>query len=191
MKRFLMGALTVGLTLMIVGQQSSADVFQLDFQGNAGFGILPGNENPPVASAAIGSETGGGLVYDDVTNILSLEFTFSGLTGGLFNAGDGGIHLHDAGPTNPFNNNGGIEINLNSGFANVAQGATGGSIDLDVVLTEAQEAELLNGQYYLNIHSASFTGGELRANLVLAIPEPTSSLVVGLGLLGLVVRRKR
>ncbi len=172
-----------------LGQQAAADIFNLNFQGNAGFGLLPGNENPPVNSTAFGGETGGGLVYNDTTNLLSIEFSFSDLTGGLFNAADGGIHIHDAGPTDPFDNNGLVEINLNSGFANVPQGSTSGSIDLDLTLTDAQEIELLNGQYYVNIHSGGFNGGELRGNLV--VPEPSTTLFLGAAVLGLVLRRKR
>ena len=143
--------------------------------------------------SAIGGETGGGITYDDVTNMLSIEFNFTGLTGGgLIDAGDGGIHIHNAGATDPFNNNGGIVFNLNSGFANVAENATAGSIDLDITLTEVEEGELLNGQYYVNIHSGAFNGGELRGNLVVStIPEPTSATLLALGLVGLAIRRKR
>ena len=96
------------------------------------------------------------------------------------------------GPTNPFDNNGGIVFNLNSGFANVAENATAGSVDLDISLSEVQEGELLNGQYYVNIHSGAFNGGELRGNLVVStIPEPASVTLLALGMVGLAIRRKR
>ena len=193
MKRLISASAALALLFMIGTGQTHADTFNLDFQGNGGFGLLPGNEVPPASSSAIGGESGAGLIYDDVTNMLSIEFSFSGLTGsGLFNAGNGGIHIHNAGSTDPFNNNGGIVFNLNPGFANVAEGATSGTIDLDITLSEAQEAELLNGQYYVNIHSGAFNGGELRGNLVQSsIPEPASAIVAGIGLLGLAIRRRR
>lgn len=193
MKRLTVACSALSLLLMFGAGTATADTFNLDFQGNAGFGLLPGNEVPPASSSAFGGETGGGITYDDVTNMLSIEFNFTGLTGGgLINAGDGGIHIHNAGSTDPFNNNGGIVFNLNSGFANVAENATSGSIDLDITLSEVQEGELLNGQYYVNIHSGAFNGGELRGNLVVStIPEPTSATLLALGLVGLAIRRKR
>lgn len=181
----------MGCALLLMASASQATLIEMNFRGNAGAGLLPGNENPAVPSAASGGEVGGGLVYDDVTNTLSLEFEFAGLTGGLFDAADGGIHLHDAGAADPFGANGPIEINLNSGFANVAFGSLGGMVDLDVVLTDAQEIELLNGQYYLNIHSDVFRGGELRGNLVRAIAEPGSALLLLAGLAGLGLGRRK
>jgi hypothetical protein len=47
-----------------------------------------------------------------------------------------------------------------------------------------QEAQLLGGNWYLNIHSSTFPGGEIRGQL-LAIPEPHHyAMMAGLGLLG-------
>ena len=174
------------------GQSVQADTVFFDFQGNAGSGLLPGNENPAVVSGAVGGEFGNGLVYDDATNVLSLTFNFSGLTGGgLFNAADGGIHIHQATTAPFFSNNGGIIFNLNPGAANVALGSTMGTIDLDVTLSAAQETTLLSGAYYVNIHSGAFNGGELRGNLVVGTPEPTAAFALGLGMIGIAVKRRR
>ena len=48
---------------------------------------------------------------------------------------------------------------------------------------------LQNDRGYLNIHSSTFPGGEIRARLAL-IPEPASALLVGLGLALLAQRRR-
>lgn len=177
------------LLLVSIGAAQAA-MIEFDFRGNAGDGLLPGNENPPVVSTASGGETGGGLVYDTDTGMLSLEFEFDGLTGGLFDAADGGIHLHLALPADPFGTNGGVAFNLNSGFANIAEGATGGSMDLDLALSAADEANLFAGLFYLNIHSEGSPSGELRANLVRVSESGTLALFLA-GLAGLAMRRRR
>ena len=74
----------------------SADFVQFDFQGNAGFGLLPDNEvgdgtSVGSGSAAIGGEIVTGVVYDTDSQILSLVFEFEGLTRHKYIF----IHLHD------------------------------------------------------------------------------------------------
>ncbi len=178
---------------------ASAQIIDIDFAGNAGSGLLPGNEigaNTPIApgapsSTAIGGETGAGLIYNTTTNELDFDFEFSGLSGGLFDAASG-IHFHTASPgTDPFNETGGITFNLNSGTDPnvllttplIAIGATSGNVAGTATLSDAQEADLLAGNLYLNIHSGTFNGGELRANLV---PEPaTASLLLVAGVAAL------
>ncbi len=188
------------VALTFAGQQSYGEQIFMDFQGAGGFGLLPENEVPAITtSSAMGGEIGTGLVYDDITNTLFMLYEFDGLTGGINTGVASGMHLHLSGdPGNPFGSTGGIVFNLNSGTdANVtnnspliANGAISGTVNVEVVFSEAQEAELLAGRYYVNIHTAEFGGGELRGNVVRAIPEPASCLILGLGLLGLVIRRK-
>lgn len=180
---------------------ASAQLVEFDFQGNAGFGLLPGNEvGNNVASAdtsdAFGGEAGDGLVFDTSTNILSFDFEFEGLTGGLFNAASG-IHFHIGTPgTDPFNETGGIAYNLNSGtdpdvtiftpLLATDGSVTGARVTGEALIAAEDVADLFAGNFYLNIHSGEFTGGELRGNLV---PAPAS--VAGLGLAGLLATRRR
>lgn len=189
----------------------AGSVFEFDFFGNGGEGLLPSNEvgnNTSLGSdsLAIGGETGGGITFNTETNQLAISFDFSGLTGGLFDAASG-IHLHRGQPgADPFNETGPIVFNLNSFGLNdnvfndnapIAFGETGGEVSalINVVDEELQQA-LFDGELYLNIHSASFTGGELRANVVLAggaqaVPTPTAVGGGMLLLLGMLQRRRR
>jgi len=76
---------------------------------------------------------------------------------------------------------------------------TAGTVVGTALLTDVEEAELLSGQYYLNIHSFGFTAGELRGNLVPAaatgvtgavVPEPASLSLVAAGVLTMLRRRR-
>jgi hypothetical protein len=62
-----------------------------------------------------------------------------------------------------------------------------------VVLTEPQEVDFLAGNWYVNIHSGQFPGGEVRGQLnPTVVPEPASivGLALGAGLLIGLRRRK-
>jgi hypothetical protein len=52
-------------------------------------------------------------------------------------------------------------------------------------------AALFAGQAYANIHDATFPGGEIRGQLLLQTPEPSTLMLLGIALTGLVARRKR
>ncbi|MEM8865145.1 MAG: CHRD domain-containing protein [Planctomycetota bacterium] len=190
------------LALTLISSVAVAATVEFNFIGNAGLGLLPGNEvgaNTPVSGGvstpAIGGETGLGLVYDTDSNELDFAFEFSGLTGGLADVASG-IHFHlitSGAP--PFDGTGGIAFNLNSGsdpnvvlttpLVPVDGSATSGSLAGTATLTESEETALFSSLFYLNIHSGGFAGGELRGNLV-AVPEPATGLLAcfaGLALL--------
>ena len=52
---------------------------------------------------------------------------------------------------------------------------------------------LFAGRAYLNFHTVQFGGGEIRGQIVTAIPEPETyaTMLLGLGALAFVARRKR
>lgn len=54
----------------------------------------------------------------------------------------------------------------------------------------AQLANILSGHAYINFHTNQFTGGEARGFLV-AVPEPASILLLGLGTAGLLTMTRR
>ena len=54
----------------------------------------------------------------------------------------------------------------------------------------AMYASLLDGKAYLNIHSSTFPGGEIRGFLN-AVPEPASLTSLAIGAVGLLLARRR
>lgn len=125
------------------------------------------------ASPGTGSGT---LAYDDVSNLLNWNISFSGLIGT-----ETAAHFH--GPA-PAGSNGGIQIGLPLGSPLVGS----------ATLTATQETQLLGELWYLNIHTTTNTAGEIRGQLLLApIPEPETyaMMIAGLGLIGIAARRKR
>jgi hypothetical protein len=132
--------------------------------------VLSGaNEVPARTTNATGMAT---LVVDMTTGKATLSVSFSGLTTGLT-----GAHIHCcAGPTA----NAGVIVDFGS---QLTTGATSGSFtNYSFTLTAQQLNDLRNGLMYVNIHSSTYPGGEIRGQLY-AVPEPGTLLLLGAGLL--------
>jgi len=197
-----MRSLLFGLIVLAMSTAAHAQVVEFDFAGNGGAGLLPGNEvgaNTSLGSdsTAFGGEDGAGILFDAGTNILDVNFSFEGLDGGLLFDAASGIHLHLPGVAgDPFNQTGPIVFNLNSfddaavtNFnSQIADGATFGSVNAQIDFSNSLDLvdDLLAGEFYVNIHSQTFTGGELRGSLTAAaagVPLAFSS--------GVLVRRRK
>jgi hypothetical protein len=161
-------------------------------------GILSGaNESPATGSPGTGFAA---VTVDDIVNTMRVQVNFSGLTGTTTAS-----HIHCC--TTP---NAGVATTTPT-FAGFPLGVTSGTYDRTLDLTLASSynpafitanggtpasaeavllAGLAAGNAYLNVHSTTFGGGEIRANL-LAAPEPGGLAIVGAALGALVLVRRR
>lgn len=164
--------------------------------------LLGANEIPARVTPGTGSAT---LTFDDTTNILNIQSAFSGLLGPTVAAH---VHCCSAPTANspvvttvpafagfPLGvtsgtYSGSLDLTLASSFNPSYLTANGGSID---AARSVFIAGLLNNQAYFNIHSTVFPGGEIRGQLISAVPEPTTwaMMVFGFGAVGYSVRRRR
>ena len=63
----------------------------------------------------------------------------------------------------------------------------------NTILTDAQEADLLAGLWYVNVHSTTFGPGEIRGQVLAAnpVPVPAAAWLLASGILGLASFRRR
>jgi len=114
------------------------------------------NEVPPNASTAFGSAF---VTIDTTSNTLYWDVVTSGLSPTL-------SHIHGQAAAGA---NAGVLINFATSAAAFTNGRTSGSISLAGLSTDNLNALLTNpGNFYVNVHSAAFPGGEIRGQLVSA-----------------------
>jgi hypothetical protein len=117
--------------------------------------------------------------YDDVTNTLNYSIDWANLTSSVTN-----MHFHIGAPGVP----GGVALGIPGPWTSPEVGS-------GIILNSTQESDLLAGNWYVNVHTSNFSGGEIRGQvLVAAIPEPTTAslaTVVFVSVLSLGRRRKR
>lgn len=103
------------------------------------------SEVPPTDSKGSGSVT---ATFDTASKQLSWKGTVAGLTGPATAAH---FHAGEAGK------NGGVVVPI--------AGADKGSFEGSATLTDAQAAELMDGKWYVNVHTAANKGGEVRGQV--------------------------
>ncbi|KPL86709.1 CHRD domain-containing protein [Herpetosiphon geysericola] len=113
-------------------------------------------EVPPIASTGTGSGT---VDVDTVNNTLRYNISYQGLS-----SAEAAAHIHGFAPRG---SNAGVLFTLPTGSPKV------GTLNY----AENQEAGILAGQTYINIHTSDFPGGEIRGQLdgATLCPPPTAT----------------
>jgi hypothetical protein len=107
---------------------------------------LKGSEEvPAVTTTATGTYD---ATYDKTTKILTYTVTYTGITPTAWH-----IHREAVGVAGP------VVFNFGQTFTSPFSAAT-------IALTAAQETDLMNGMYYVNIHSSKSPSGEIRGQLL-------------------------
>ncbi len=113
----------------------------------------------------------GHATLDLETYLFTFEYSFEGLL-----APQTAAHIHAAPP----GMNGGVVYPLPFGSPS----------SLQVVITEEDVSQLLAGNWYVNVHSQLYPGGEIRGQFV-PVPEPSTYALGGAALLGAAVVLRR
>lgn len=124
-------------------------VFRAHLSGN--------NEVPPVTSTATGA-----VLLELEENTLRVSGVFSGMSDDLATDLNGGAHLH----LNFAGRNGGVDFPLVVTQAGDAASGRFMIADNEFTLTNDQRMALMNRGYYVNIHSLTNPGGELRGQVL-------------------------
>ncbi|MEO8034704.1 MAG: CHRD domain-containing protein [Acidobacteriota bacterium] len=114
------------------------------------------NEFPVNSSAAFGSAF---VTIDTINNTLAWEVNTSGI------ASPSASHIH--GPNGAAGTNAGVLIAFASNAAAFTAGRTKGSVSIASLSAENRAALLTSpSNFYVNVHSTAFGGGEIRGQLV-------------------------
>ena len=131
-------------------------------------GLSPANEVPAATGTGSGGEILAGITYDTDSNLLSLPIGY-GSFGGFTNLSGPATAAHIHGPA-PATGTAGPIHDFFTAVQHLAAPipGDGGVIIGSVALSDADEASLLAGQLYVNVHTAANHDGEIRGQLVQA-----------------------
>ncbi|MDI1260406.1 CHRD domain-containing protein [Aquabacterium sp.] len=141
LKRSLLVGLFAAASMTLVPSMSHAATFTSTLSGEA--------ESPPVTTMGTGTVD---ATYTSATKVLKWKVVYSGLSGAVTAA-----HFH--GPAMP-GQNAGVVLPLSGKLDSPLEG--------EATLTEAQAAQVMAGQWYVNLHTAANPKGEVRGQLVVS-----------------------
>jgi len=143
--------LSLPLFILISCTDSTEEIERENIYYGTALPMSSSQETPPVTSSANGTIDAN---YNRLTKTLSYKVTFSGLSG---NATMAHIHgLGEPGVSAP-------ALQTFSPFPAAKSGTYSGTLLIDGV--KFTEEYLLGGRYYINIHTAANTAGEIRGQL--------------------------
>ena len=149
----------VASLFMISSCESDAELKRTSDFSKTGIAMTGAMENPAVPSSALGTMN---VFYTRSSKILTYTINWSGLTGAVTAA-----HIHGLAPTGF--NAGVVQTFSTSAIvrcatvSNTSCGSYKGTLLVDDVVVK--EADLLNGVYYINLHTAAYPGGEIRGQI--------------------------
>lgn len=141
------------------------------------FGLSGDQEVPAVATPGFGNAT---VTLDTDTGLLSWDVEYFDLLSPSTAA-----HFH--GPAD-FGENAGVQVGMGAGET---FGVTEGTLNGSAMISAAQIQQVLDGLWYINIHSEMFPGGEIRGQVVGIIPAPGAMALLGIAALAGTRRRRR
>lgn len=155
-------SLVLGLVLAITSCEKIAEEKKTTDYEKKAIPLTGAQETPATPTTALGTMD---VSYSKETRILSYSVTWSGLTGPV-----AAMHIHGLAPRGYA---AGVVQNIitaSNGIATPnatlypATGKFSGTLLADGVVVK--ELDLLNGMYYMNIHTATYPGGEIRGQIV-------------------------
>jgi hypothetical protein len=171
-------AIFFGVVLSVASTRAALLDFAL--QGQAGSGLLPGNEPGPASGSTASGSANGPIQYDPVMHQLTFDIDFSNIHQPLAGATIRGpadqtssaAILYDLVAGDFLTQPGANSYNLKSpgagGTLTLVDNANGSTFSI-----AQQETQLSSGLWYIQIagDGPTFSMGEIRGNLV-AVPEP-------------------
>lgn len=192
-KRISAFAITIALVVLTMPSWSLGDIVHFVPTGAAGDGLLEGNINPPTGEAGTGGIGATGIFFNTDNNLLHVHVEW-GSQNGYTDLSEDVQRLHLHGPTSngysdAYGQTAPLLITLsNSGSFNPSR--TGGSVNDNYLIDNADVDALLSGRTYINVHLSEADTGVIRGYLT-PVPEPGSiSVLCGLGS-WLLLRRRR
>ena len=136
------------------------------FISNQDFFLTGAQQIPANNSAGQGKIEG---TFDKRTKVYTYKITWSGLSGAptaihIHGVADRGFTAVFVPPLAAYPN--GIVQDI-TGFTKSSSGSLSGTLYVDGVVVK--QSDLLNGKFYVDIHTASFPNGEVRGQIIFAV----------------------